>query len=263
MITTIENRNSGVRRVVILAASVLVLMVMLAMLKPVSVSAAEKASIKISTQSAVAGEEMQVTVIAAGDNLGRVEAMLKYDKSLMSYVSGGQSEGDNGTVQLKKSGTGNDIEFKLIFKAKKAGETDLKISGAHAYDMDDRAMKCSASEGSVTISESAGSEEGAQNGEATKQDDEASGNSGSEKASGKNADDEEIADENDQGNDPEVAEQPADDQAGQGEKDPETKGSNNGMMLFIVVAAVAVLVILVTVIIIMRMKKNKNDPDMW
>lgn len=239
-----ENRNTAAGRMTALAVSVLALLVMMAFVKPVCVSAAENATIKISSEKAVSGEEVQVAVTASGDNLGRVEAMLKYDKSLLSYVSGAQSKGDNGTLQLKKSGTGKDIEFKIVFKAKNTGDSELKVARANAYDMDDKAMKCSSEDGSVTISESAG-------------------DTGSdENASGENAGDEKKAGEDDQSADPEVIAQP-DDGNGQGEKDPGSKKSNNGTILVITVAAVVVIAILLIVIIMMRVKKNKNDPDNW
>ena len=99
------------------------------------------AVISISPVKAVSGEEVTVKVNVSGSNIGRAEVMLEYDTDHLSYISGGQSSGDNGTVQLKDAGTGGDLDFTLKFKALKAGSSSLDIASSQVYDVDEQEME--------------------------------------------------------------------------------------------------------------------------
>lgn len=98
------------------------------------------------------GEESIIKVTYAGDNIGRVSGILEYDTSVLSYISGGSSEGDAGAVQLKKAGTGDPIVFQLKFKTLKEGTTTVKISTYEVYDLDEQLMGTPATDEDITIS---------------------------------------------------------------------------------------------------------------
>lgn len=97
------------------------------------------------------GEESVITVTYTGENIGRVSGILEYDTSVLSYVSGGSSEGDAGAVQLKRAGTGEPIVFQLKFKAVKEGSTSIKVNTYEAYDLDEQPMGTPAGEEDIQI----------------------------------------------------------------------------------------------------------------
>lgn len=111
------------------------------------------AVISISPVNTVSGEVVTVNVNVSGSNIGRAEVMLEYDTDYLSYVSGGQSSGDNGTVQLKDAGTGEDLVFTLEFKALKAGSSSLDIASAQVYDIDEQEMESNYQSADVEIAE--------------------------------------------------------------------------------------------------------------
>lgn len=88
-----------------------------------------------------AGETFTVTVKFSGGDVGRVKALMDYDSTKLSYLGGGSSEGDNGTISIRKAGDGKDITAKLKFKALNSGKTSLNISRLEAYDLDEQKLE--------------------------------------------------------------------------------------------------------------------------
>ncbi len=99
------------------------------------------------------GAGYTVTVVFSGDDIGRVDGQASYDTSKLSYVSGGSSNGDNGLIELKGAGTGEDISFKLKFKAVGSGSTSIDITTNGVYDLEEEMIGTPSSSQQVTIAE--------------------------------------------------------------------------------------------------------------
>ncbi len=80
------------------------------------------------------GQDVEVTVVFSGDNVGRVRAVLEYDPNVLSYQGDGD---DSGTVSLSMAGTGDSIVYQLPFKAVGAGDSTLSMTPLDAYDLDE------------------------------------------------------------------------------------------------------------------------------
>lgn len=98
-----------------------------------------------------AGETFTVTVKFSGGDVGRVKALMDYDSTKLSYLGGGSSEGDNGTISIRKAGDGKDITAKLKFKALNSGKTSLDISRLEAYDLDEQKLEGTKAGASLTV----------------------------------------------------------------------------------------------------------------
>ena len=98
-----------------------------------------------------AGETFTVTVKFSGGDVGRVKALMDYDSTKLSYLGGGSSEGDNGTISIRKAGDGKDITAKLKFKALNLGKTSLNISRLEAYDLDEQKLEGTKAGASLTV----------------------------------------------------------------------------------------------------------------
>ncbi len=98
-----------------------------------------------------AGETFTVTVKFSGGDVGRVKALMDYDSTKLSYLGGGSSEGDNGTISIRKAGDGKDITAKLKFKALNSGKTSLNISRLEAYDLDEQKLEGTKAGASLTV----------------------------------------------------------------------------------------------------------------
>ena len=113
-------------------------------------------SVSIGGKTSVnAGESFTVTVTFSSDNLGRVDGQMTYDTSVLSYVSGGSSSGDNGYIELKDAGTGEDLTFKIKFKAKNAGNSALKVSTNGVYNLEEEYVDAPSASASVNVKGSA------------------------------------------------------------------------------------------------------------
>lgn len=119
-----------------------------------SVPSAAASSVSITGGDNVnGGDTFTVTVTYSGDSVGRVAANMTYDKSMLTYISGGSSIGNNGYIELKNAGTGEDITFQLKFQALKSGSTVLRVETSEMYDLDEQYMSVPAvSSKNVTIS---------------------------------------------------------------------------------------------------------------
>ena len=88
-------------------------------------------------EQAEVGQDVTVTIVFSGDNVGRVRATLEYDKSVLSYQG---EEGDSGEVSLYMAGSGDGISYSLPFKAVGEGSSYLTMTPLDAYDMDEMSM---------------------------------------------------------------------------------------------------------------------------
>lgn len=134
-----------------LAVMVLAIMIVIPV---VTVPSAAAASVSVTGGDNVAGgETFTVTVTYSGDNVGRVTAGMTYDKSMLTYISGGSSTGNNGYIELRNAGTGEDITFNIKFQALKGGTTDLTVNTSEMFDLDEQYMGTpAATSKTVTIS---------------------------------------------------------------------------------------------------------------
>ena len=103
-----------------------------------TVPAAAGSSVVISGSKSVnQGESFTVTVTFKGDDIGRVDGQMTYDSSVLSYVSGGSSKGDNVYIELADAGTGEELTFNLKFKASGEGTTSLKVTTQGVYNLEE------------------------------------------------------------------------------------------------------------------------------
>lgn len=102
------------------------------------VAASISTKIELPKEKAKVGEDIKIKVKFSGKSLGRVRALIEYDNEKIAYVSGGDSEGDNGLVSISKAGTGSDIVVNLKFKGKKTGDANIKVTEIEAYDLDEQ-----------------------------------------------------------------------------------------------------------------------------
>lgn len=103
-----------------------------------TVPAAAGSSVVISGSKSVnQGDSFTVTVTFKGDDIGRVDGQMTYDSSVLSYVSGGSSKGDNGYIELADAGTGEELTFNLKFKASGEGTTSLKVTTQGVYNLEE------------------------------------------------------------------------------------------------------------------------------
>ena len=103
-----------------------------------TVPAAAGSSVIISGSKSVnQGDSFTVTVTFKGDDIGRVDGQMTYDSSVLSYVSGGSSKGDNGYIELADAGTGEELTFNLKFKASGEGTTSLKVTTQGVYNLEE------------------------------------------------------------------------------------------------------------------------------
>lgn len=103
-----------------------------------TVPAAAGSSVVINGSKSVnQGDSFTVTVTFKGDDIGRVDGQMTYDSSVLSYVSGGSSKGDNGYIELADAGTGEELTFNLKFKASGEGTTSLKVTTQGVYNLEE------------------------------------------------------------------------------------------------------------------------------
>ncbi len=135
------------------ALAVMLLAVMI-VIPAVTVPSAAATTVTVTGGDNVAGgETFTVTVTYSGDSVGRVTADMTYDKSMLTYISGGSSTGNNGYIELRNAGTGEDIVFNIKFQALKGGSTALTVNTNEMFDLDEQYMSIpAATTKNVTIS---------------------------------------------------------------------------------------------------------------
>ena len=127
-----KNKVLNTRKYLMTGLMILLLMIFF------TVPAAAGSSVVISGSKSVnQGESFTVTVTFKGDDIGRVDGQMTYDSSVLSYVSGGSSKGDNGYIELADAGTGEELTFNLKFKASGEGTTSLKVTTQGVYNLEE------------------------------------------------------------------------------------------------------------------------------
>ena len=127
-----KNKVLNTRKCLMTGLMILLLMIFF------TVPAAAGSSVVISGSKSVnQGESFTVTVTFKGDDIGRVDGQMTYDSSVLSYVSGGSSKGDNGYIELADAGTGEELTFNLKFKASGEGTTSLKVTTQGVYNLEE------------------------------------------------------------------------------------------------------------------------------
>lgn len=119
----------------------IVMLAVMMVIPIISVPSAAASSVSITGGDNVnGGDTFTVTVTYSGDSVGRVVANMTYDNSMLTYISGGSSTGNNGYIELKNAGTGEAIAFQLKFQALKSGNTELRVETSEMYDLDEQYM---------------------------------------------------------------------------------------------------------------------------
>ena len=135
-----KNKKGEFARRILAHLAAIVLAVMI-VVPAVSANAAAASSVSVTGGDNVAGgETFTVTVTYSGDSVGRVVADMTYDKSMLTYISGGTSLGNNGYIQLENAGTGENLVFNIKFQALKDGNTSIKVNTSEIYDLDEQYM---------------------------------------------------------------------------------------------------------------------------
>lgn len=116
------------------------IIVLTCLILPISVFAATP-NISVESGSIGVGETGTIKVTFSGQNLGRVNAALVFDKSKMEYVDGGTAPEGPAKVRLIAAGTGGKMVFTLKFKGKVEGAAHIKVIIREAYDVDESRME--------------------------------------------------------------------------------------------------------------------------
>lgn len=95
---------------------------------------AVEAHIDVQPASVEEGQAVEVTIAFQGDQVGRIRAIVEYDKSVLSYQG---DEGDTGVIDLTMAGTGDGIIHTLTFEAVGPGTCALTLTPMDAYDLDE------------------------------------------------------------------------------------------------------------------------------
>ncbi len=111
-----------------------------------------EASVSIQTSSITVGDTSTVTITYTGSSLGRVIAALEYDNTVISYLGGGDSEGDNGFVSINRaSDDGKTIVVSLKFQGISEGNATLYLTTREVYDLYEAAMTVSDTQQKLTV----------------------------------------------------------------------------------------------------------------
>jgi len=110
--------------------SCIVILTMLFSVLPLTASAANNAALKLSKTDLSVGDTLTATVTLNVSNMYSVNLSLKYNKSLVEYVSGASRAG-SGTAKIVESLSGeNKTTFTITFKAIAAGKATFSVSGS-------------------------------------------------------------------------------------------------------------------------------------
>lgn len=129
--------------------------VCLMMLLPsVSVHAAE-GTLQFSDPTGKVGEEVtvKVKISTGGAPIGDGFVTVSYDKEALEFVSGTNASGSDGTVRLEATGDGtvSDLEYTMVFKPLKDGQTTLEVTDYTSYLFSDEALNLTTGNSTVTV----------------------------------------------------------------------------------------------------------------
>ena len=103
------------------------------------------------------GDTFTMIVSFSGPNIDRAVAELKYDTEKLSYISGGTSNGDGGTVALSgASSSGKYVSFSLEFCAVQAGTSSVTCQSLEMYNLDGNMIENAKLTREIEISAAAG-----------------------------------------------------------------------------------------------------------
>lgn len=118
------------------------------------VSWAADTRIAFSDPSVMVGNEVTVTMKVTSDSaLGTAEIMLAYDPSILEFVSGTNANGGAGAIKVlgtMDSENQKAFQFKLKFKALKAGNAQITVTSQEIYDVDSQTLSLS-KQGTSTV----------------------------------------------------------------------------------------------------------------
>lgn len=129
--------------------------VCLMMLLPsVCVHAAE-GTLQFSDPTGKVGEEVtvKVKISTGGAPIGDGFATVSYDKEALEFVSGTNASGSDGTVKLEATGDGtvSDLEYTMVFKPLKEGQTTLEVTDYTSYLFSDETLNLTTGNSTVTV----------------------------------------------------------------------------------------------------------------
>lgn len=117
----------------------------------------QPATISINTmqQKISVGDTVIVKVdISAVKPIGRMNATVTYDPSVLTFVSGDSASADNGTITIEQlNGLGTTASVNLTFTASSAGSTSVNVTSCTVYDAFDEGYTLSGSAASMEINE--------------------------------------------------------------------------------------------------------------
>ncbi len=239
------------KSIYLVTALVLALMVTVMPLSTGDVWAAE-GSASISTDSQVTkGDTFTVKVTYSGDYIGRVRGMMKYDTSVLKYISGGSSQGNGGAVELKGSGEGGDINFSIKFKAVGKGSSKLSLKTSDMYDLDEMDMGNPAASASVKVIPAA-------SGETQTQDQEDEGKTDDDQDKDDEEDGQKVDDTDQQEVEEEEVPQPDEDADTElGDEDSDKGGVSDKTKIIAIIIAAVVSILAVNLMILRSRRKNR------
>ncbi len=95
-------------------------------------------TLSINTKDSVkGGETFTVSVVFGGGDVGRVDAQLTYDTDMLTYISGGSSDGNSGYIQLAGAGIDGSVVFNIEFQALTDGEASIEVLTNEIYNLDE------------------------------------------------------------------------------------------------------------------------------
>lgn len=133
------------------ALASLVLVCMLSSCLSMIVNAAS-AELRFTDPSTTVGAEVEITAkLSSASNLQSLDATLTYDTSMLRFISGDDTTGGDGTLNISGSGSGTSMEFVLKFQALAEGTAKVEISDASGTDANGSALQITKGSSTVTI----------------------------------------------------------------------------------------------------------------
>lgn len=120
-------------------------------------ASAASGSISISEPSAMVGDTVTVAVNAASDSdIASFKAILRYDPSLLEYISGsgdGNVNGGAGSIELTfySASSTSEVRYSLNFKAKATGAANIDTMRGEIVNADEETFPPELGSGTVTI----------------------------------------------------------------------------------------------------------------
>jgi len=118
------------------------------------VSYAANGKIQFTDPSTKTGEVFEVTCAVKSDTnatIGSVKVSVKYDTTMLEYVSGDTSSATAGVVSYEGTGTSGALRFVMKFKALKEGTTKLTVDSATTNLASGDTLSCTQGTSTITI----------------------------------------------------------------------------------------------------------------